>query len=151
MQKAIIRRGETKDVPYILELIHQLAEYEKALHEVELTQEQLLVDGFGELPLYGLFVVEYQEEIIGFALYFYRYSTWKGKTLYLEDLYVKPDYRQEGIGARLFEILIKTAKEEKCRRMFWQVLAWNEPAMNFYKKIGADLDAEWTNGHLVIE
>ncbi len=150
MNSTIIRRGKAQDIPKVAKLIKQLAEYEKALHEVELTEAQLLEDGFGENPLYGLFVAEYQEEVIGFALYFYRYSTWKGKTLYLEDFYVDPEYRQEGIGMRLFQTLIQAAKEEKCHRMFWQVLDWNEPAIEFYKKMGANLDTEWTNGHLVI-
>lgn len=144
----IIRPGKKEDVPFVLELIQALAAYEKAPDEVENTVEQLTEDGFGPHPLYGLYVAEVEQNIVGIALYFYRYSTWKGKLLYLEDLYVKPEYRQKKIAYRLLQTLIRKAKEEKCRRVFWQVLDWNEPAINFYKGLGGQLDPEWVNVYL---
>ncbi len=150
MQSINIRKGIPADVGVVLTLIKDLAAYEKALEGVEMTETQLLADGFGKQPLFGLFVVEVEHEIVGFALYFYRYSTWKGKLLYLEDIYIKPEMRQHQLGTRLFEALTRVAKEEKCKRIVWQVLEWNEPAIKFYEKLGAEFDAEWVNAYLPI-
>ncbi len=129
----------------VLALISELAVYEHAANEVNITVEQLEKDGFGECSFFRCFVAEDGNEIVGMALYYYRYSTWKGKTIYLEDLVVKQDRRRQGIGARLFETLAKEAKNIGAKRMEWQVLDWNEPAINFYKKYGAILDKEWVN------
>lgn len=143
-----IREGKPEDAGALLELIKELALYEKALNEVENTEEQLLADGFGATPLYGFFIAEYEGKVVGMALFYYRYSTWKGKSLYLEDLYVKEMYRKHKIGKHLFKAIAKKANSENCHRINWQVLDWNEPAINFYKKLGADLDSEWINGAL---
>ncbi len=140
-----IREAKPEDIPQVYHLIRELAEFERALPEVENTVEQLRADGFGKHPLYGLYVAQQQTDLIGMALYYYRYSTWKGKTLYLEDLYVKPDFRGLGIGQRLLEKLARKALDENCQRMQWQVLDWNESAIAFYRQLGADFDAEWIN------
>jgi GNAT superfamily N-acetyltransferase len=144
----VIRVGTIKDLPRVLELIKELAAYERAPHEVITTVEQMEKDGFGERPLYGIFVAERQKHIIGISIYYYRYSTWKGKRLYLEDIVVSQEERGKGLGKLLFEQTMRKALEENCSGMMWQVLEWNEPGINFYKKYGAKLDAEWTNGSL---
>ncbi|HAS41833.1 MAG TPA: GNAT family N-acetyltransferase [Microscillaceae bacterium] len=143
-----IREGSPDDVGVLLALIKELALYEKALDEVENTEEQLLKDGFGDNPLYGFYVAEYDGKVVGMALYYYRYSTWKGKSLYLEDLYVTQAYRKHKVGLYLFKAIAQKAKDENCHRISWQVLDWNEPAIKFYKKLGAELDPEWVNGAL---
>lgn len=140
-----IRKGNKEDLPQLLELIHELAVYEKAPHEVEVTLEQLQEDGFGEKPVYEFFVAETENQIVGIALYYFRYSTWKGKSVYLEDLVVRESERGKGYGQLLLDAIIKEAKRTKARQVRWQVLDWNKPAINFYKKLGADLDGEWIN------
>lgn len=144
----IIRRATPADVPSIYQLIVELAEYEKALHEVKNTPEQLLKDGFGEQPLYGTIVAEVNGEVVGMSLYYYRYSTWKGKRLYLEDLIIKEAYRGYGLGKRLLEATVEEARQTQCSGLMWQVLDWNEPSIEFYKKFGAKLDGEWINCHI---
>lgn len=144
----IIRRATPADVPSIYQLIVELAEYEKALHEVKNTPEQLLKDGFGEQPLYGTIVAEVSGEVVGMSLYYYRYSTWKGKRLYLEDLIIKEAYRGYGLGKRLLEATVEEARQTQCSGLMWQVLDWNEPSIEFYKKFGAKLDGEWINCHV---
>jgi len=140
-----IREGKIEDLPRVLELIKELAEYEHALHEVTNTVEQMKHDGFGPKPIFGFFVAENERGIVGLSLYYWRYSTWKAKRLYLEDLIVSESERGSGIGKLLFDRTIKKAIEENCSGMMWQVLEWNEPAINFYKKYNAKLDDEWTN------
>lgn len=142
-----IREGNKSDLPEVLKLIVELAEYEKAANEVENTVEQMEKDGFRDNPIYGLFVAESEEgKIVGIAIFYYRYSTWKGKRMYLEDLVVSENHRGKGIGKMLFDAIIKKGKEEDCTGMMWQVLDWNEPAINFYKKYyKAHLDGEWIN------
>ncbi len=149
--QTIIRKGTKEDIPGVLALIKELAEYEKAPNEVVITVEQLKEDGFGENPIYGLFVAELDEKIVGIALYYWKYSTWKGKCLFLEDIIVTESLRGQKIGAKLFEEVVKVAKQAKVKRLEWQVLNWNEPAINFYKKYNAHLDDEWLNGKLVFE
>lgn len=144
----LIREGKREDVADLLRLINQLADYEKALHEVEITEEQLLEDGFGENPIYELIVAELDQKVVGIALYYYKYSTWKGKCLYLEDFVVDEAFRKHGIGSKLFKAVRAVAQKKYVKRMEWQVLEWNEPAINFYKKEAAELDAEWLNGRL---
>jgi GNAT superfamily N-acetyltransferase len=139
------RIGEKKDLPRVLELIKELATYEKAPHEVINTVALMEQDGFGANPIYGFFVAENENIIVGISLYYWRYSTWKGKRLYLEDIIVTEKERGSGIGKLLFDRTMQKALEENCSGMMWQVLEWNEPAINFYKKYGARLDDEWTN------
>ncbi len=143
----VIRKATPEDVPSIYQLIIELAEYEKALHEVINTPEQLLKDGFGENPLYGTIVAEVKGEVVGMSLYYYRYSTWKGKRLYLEDLIIKEAFRGYGLGKRLLEVTVEEARQTECSGLMWQVLDWNEPSIEFYKKFGAKLDGEWINCH----
>ena len=146
-----VREGQREDVPQVLSLIKELAEYEKEPEAVVVTEEELTRDGFGENPIYGLFVAEANDEIVGIALYYEKYSTWKGRCIFLEDMVVRESFRGKGIGAQLFEEVIEVAKVKKARRMEWQVLDWNEPAIRFYKRYNAHLDPEWINGKFVEE
>ena len=143
-----IREGIKTDLPSVLKLIQELAEYEKALDEVTISLEDLENDGFGERPWYWFLVAEKNNEIIGISFYWIRYSTWKGKFLYLEDFVVKKEYRGSGIGGKLFEETINVCHNLKLNGMVWQVLDWNTPAVNFYKKYNADISTEWLNGKL---
>jgi len=144
----VIREGIKKDLPQVLELIKELAEYERAAQEVSNTLTMMEADGFGPNPLYGFFVAEEEARIHGLSLYYYRYSTWKGKRLYLEDIIVTQSQRGKGIGKDLFDVTMKKALSENCTGMMWQVLEWNEPAIEFYKKYNSRLDSEWINCHL---
>lgn len=144
----VIRDGVKEDLPQVLELVRELAEYENALSEVSNTIEMMAKDGFGDNPVYGFFVAEVEKQILGVSIYYYRYSTWKGKRLYLEDIVVTQSQRGVGIGKALFERTMQFSLDESCTGMMWQVLDWNEPAINFYKKYNAKLDAEWINCHL---
>ncbi|MCB0280649.1 MAG: GNAT family N-acetyltransferase, partial [Calditrichaeota bacterium] len=112
---------------------------------MEVSVEQLERDGFGTSPLFEALILEFNSETVGFALFYYRYSTWKGKSLYLEDLYVDPEYRNNGIGLAVMKHLVNHAIKTDCKRFEWQVLDWNTPSIEFYKKIGAELDSEWIN------
>jgi GNAT superfamily N-acetyltransferase len=143
-----IRAGKKEDLPRVLELVRELAEYERALHEVTNTVSSMEADGFGPNPVYGFFVAEESGQILGLSLYYWRYSTWKGKRLYLEDIIVTERERGRGLGKLLFDRTMEKALEENCTGMMWQVLEWNEPAINFYKKYGSKLDGEWVNCHL---
>ena len=142
-----IRPAIKGDENAIMELIQALAEYEKAPEQVVNTAEALGQHLFEEQICKAL-VVENDQKIIGFALYFTNYSTWKGKCLYLEDFYVLPEYRGTGIGSRLFDAVVEIAQKSGVKRMDWQVLEWNEPAIKFYEKKNAVLDPEWVNGRL---
>ena len=146
-----IRDGQKEDLSQALELIRELAEFERAPQEVDVTLDDLERDGFGEHPLFKFLVAEdnQQGKIVGLALYYYSYSTWKGKCLYLEDLIVTEPERGKGLGRRLLDRIIVRAKEQHCYRVVWQVLDWNEPAINFYKSIGADIPKEWLTCRLV--
>lgn len=145
-----IRPGTRADIPQAFELVLELAIYEKARHEVTNTPEQMAEDGFGPNPLFGLLVAEDTEtdRLIGISLYYFRYSTWKGKRLYLEDIIVTESYRGQNIGRRLFDATIEAAKQTSCTGMMWQVLDWNTPAIGFYRQFGTRFDSEWTNCHL---
>ncbi len=145
-EKITIRKAYEHDCEEMLNLIKELAVYEKAGDQVELTVEQLKNDGFGSQPLYESFVALNHDELIGMALYYYKYSTWKGRCLFLEDLVVKEQHRKLGIGSLLFQQVINKSKEEGVKRMEWQVLDWNDPAIEFYNKYQAELDPEWLNG-----
>lgn len=140
-----IRQGTEDDLPRALELIKELAAYERAAHEVSNTVDRMKKDGFGPHPVYGFFVAEAENGIVGLSLYYWRYSTWKGKRLYLEDIIVTESMRGKGIGKMLFERTMQKALEEECTGMMWQVLDWNEPAINFYKKYNTRFGHEWIN------
>ncbi len=146
-----IRPGTIKDLPRALELVRELAAYENAPQEVINTVASMEQDGFGPNPIYWFFVAENENGIVGISLYYWRYSTWKGKRLYLEDIIVTEKERGSGIGKLLFDSTMQKALEENCSGMMWQVLEWNEPAINFYKKYGAKMDDEWTNCALEAE
>ncbi|RZL47172.1 MAG: GNAT family N-acetyltransferase [Pedobacter sp.] len=143
--KITIRVAKKEDCPRLLELINELAVYEKAPEEVTVTLAEFVDAGFGENAVWKAFVAEDNEAIVGFALYYTRYSTWKGCRLYLEDFIVTEDYRGKGIGKILFEKVIETAKNGKYNGMTWQVLDWNEPALNFYNKYKAQIENGWLN------
>jgi GNAT superfamily N-acetyltransferase len=140
-----IRRTVKEDCPRLLELVKELATYERAPNEVTVTLEHFAESGFGKNPVWWAFVAEVDGIIAGFALYYVRYSTWKGQAMYLEDILVTNSMRGKGIGKLLFDRLIEEAKEKKFHRIVWQVLEWNDPAINFYKKYNADFDSEWVN------
>lgn len=140
-----IRRAVKADCPRLMELVHELALYEKAPDEVTVSFEHFEESGFGNNPVWWAFVAEADGIVEGFALYYVRYSTWKGQRLYLEDLIVTEKMRGNGLGKLLFDRLIQETKEKGFSGMVWQVLDWNEPAINFYKKYGASLDGGWIN------
>jgi GNAT superfamily N-acetyltransferase len=150
MKEFKIRVAVPGDEYDIMQLVQELATYEKEPDAVINTPEQLKVDLF-EDPICECLIAEVEGETRGIALYYTSYSTWKGRCLYLEDLYIQPSYRKLGIGKALFEKLIGIAKERGVKRMDWQVLEWNEPAILFYKRISATLDPEWLNGRLFFE
>ena len=140
-----IRRARVKDVPIILQLIRDLATYERAPDEVAATEEQLVDVLFGERPAAEVLLAYEGESPVGFALFFHNFSTWLGRPgLYLEDLFVKPEKRGKGYGRALLVELAKIAMERGCGRMEWAVLDWNEPAINFYRSLGAKPMDEWT-------
>lgn len=147
-----IRPAVIEDCGRLLELITELAIYEKAPDEVTVSLEHFEESGFGKQPVWWAFVATVQqgsvETIQGFALYYIRYSTWKGQCIYLEDLIVTEEMRGKGLGKLLFESVIEETKRRNFKRMVWQVLEWNEPAIRFYKKYNATLDPEWMNGIL---
>ena len=144
----IIRPGKKSDIPQVFELIKELAEYEKALDKVSNTVEKLEEDGFGPNPVYELFVAEIENNIVGIALTYYRFSTWRGKVMYLEDLIVKEHMRRKGIGKKLFDMVLDHAKVTRCVGLSLQVLDWNELGINFYKKYNMEFDDEWINCYL---
>ncbi|MGZ3778533.1 MAG: N-acetyltransferase family protein [Mucilaginibacter sp.] len=143
-----IRIAKKEDCPRLLELINELALFEKEPQEVTVTLDEFIDAGFGSKPVWKAFVAEADGTIVGFALYYIRYSTWKGCRLYLEDLIVTEEWRGKGIGKILFEKTIEDARELGLNGMAWQVLDWNEPAIGFYKKYDAAIGTGWLNGSL---
>jgi len=141
-----LRLTTAADMPAVHALINELAIYERAEHEFVLTVEQLTADGFGPEPVFECLVVDHAENgIVGMALYYTKYSTWKGACMYLEDLIVTEAYRGFGLGQQLLERLMVIARDRKAGRLEWQVLDWNDSAIAFYRKMGAELDEEWIN------
>jgi GNAT superfamily N-acetyltransferase len=143
-----IRTGIKSDLPRALELVKELALFEKAPEQVTNTVAMMEKDGFGPNPIFGFFVAVEDAQIIALSLYYWRYSTWKGRRLYLEDIIVTESYRGKGIGKKLFDRTLQHALDTDCTGMMWQVLDWNEPAINFYKKYGSSLSNEWINCNL---
>lgn len=149
--KIIIREALRDDMAAVLALIKELATYERAPDEVTVKLEELERDGFGDRPLFSIILAEIDGKVIGMSFYYNTYSTWKGKCVYIEDIVVKDEYRRKGIGAMLFEEMIRIAQQENAHRLHWQVLDWNEPAISFYRKYEAILDNTWINGKLTRE
>ena len=147
--KSIITREAIKeDCQGIYDLIKELAIFVKAESRLEITPQQLLEDGFGMSPSFKAFVATDQNEIVGVAIFYDKYSTWKGKAIYLEDLVIKESYRGKNLGTILFNKVKTYAKENNANRMDWQIYAFNEPALSFYKKHNSFLEGGWINGYI---
>jgi len=142
---SLIRIGTIKDLPQVLNLIKDLAVFENEPYEVEVTIAEMQNWGFGKDKIYDFFVIEIDNKIIGLALYYFKYSTWKGKCLFLEDIIVKENVRNKGYGKKLFNAVVEVAKNTGVKRMEWQVLDWNKNAIEFYNKYQANLDSKWLN------
>lgn len=149
MTEAVIRKAIPSDIPQIMKLIRELALFEKAPHEVTNTEDMMLADGFGQNPAYTAGVAEINGKIVGIYVWYIRYSTWKGKGLYLEDIVVTESMRGKGLGDKLIRACMDDARSIKANFMTWQVLDWNQPAINFYKKYNATFDGEWVNVKLL--
>ena len=145
------RAAQPADVSPIHSLIKELASFENAIEQVETDPAQLLMDGFSQNPAYQAFVADHNGQVVGFALTFIRYSTWRGKMVYIEDLYVKPEFRSQSIGKELVQLTMKYAKSIGVNFLSLQVLDWNEGAINFYKKFDCELDKEWINAIIKIK
>ncbi len=137
-----LRKAAPSDMQAVLQLIKQLAEYEKAPQEVTVTVDELIHDGF-TTNLFNCIVAKINSKVIGMALYYPRYSTWKGRTIHLEDFIVEKEHRKKGIGKKLFDAVVKEAQEFGAKRLEWVVLEWNAPALNFYDKINAHYEKDW--------
>jgi GNAT superfamily N-acetyltransferase len=143
MTEVLIRKGKKEDLPGVMALIHELAEFEQAPDAVTNTVADMEQDGFGEHPVFQFHVAEHEGRIIGVAIYFVKYSTWRGKGLYLDDLVVTEAYRSKGIGKKLFDEYVSEAHKIGAKQMHWQVLDWNVRAIEFYKKLNARIEPEW--------
>ena len=150
MKNTIIRKGTKSDMPRVLELIKELALYEKAQDEVLISEETLLEDGFGPNKLFDTLVAETDNEIVGMLLYYPVFSTWKGRSIYLEDFVVADSHRRKGIGQLLINALVQEARVAQAKKIRWQVLDWNAPAIEFYKKISATLENSWIDCTLTL-
>ena len=140
-----IRKASSKDVSAMMKLVHELAEFEKAPEEVLNTETQMLVEGFGERPAFEALLAEADGKVCGMSAYYYSYSTWKGRSIYIDDIIVSENYRGNGVGRALIEATIQVAKKEGVGKLHWQVLDWNKPAIKFYAKYEPTFDAEWIN------
>lgn len=149
----VVRKANASDVPVILQLIRALAAYEREPNAVVATEEGLLRDGFGSgEPAFHVHLAEIDGDVVGFALWFYTYSTWLGRRcLYLEDLFVKPEMRGKGAGIALMRELARAAVDAGCKRFEWEVLDWNQPSIDFYEKIGARVERQWLSVRLAGE
>jgi GNAT superfamily N-acetyltransferase len=147
----MIRAATIQDIPAIFAMIQELASYERAPEQVVNTPAQLQIDLFDDQICAAIVATNPSAEVIGFALYYISYSTWKGRCLYLEDFYVQEAERKQGYGQALFDEVVRSAKQMGVKRMDWQVLDWNHTALNFYRRNHATLDPEWINGRLFFE
>jgi GNAT superfamily N-acetyltransferase len=147
----VIRKGTKEDLKGAYSLILELANFEQAPEEVENTLEDMIRDGFGEYPVFEFYVADDNDRIVGLALYYFSYSTWKGRAMHLEDLIVTHEYRKKGLGNLLFDKVVEKARELQVGRLTWQVLDWNEPAIKFYKKLEAQFNKEWITCKLTRE
>ncbi|MDC3336467.1 GNAT family N-acetyltransferase [Flavobacteriales bacterium] len=143
MKNAIIKKGTKQHMPQVLDLIKELADYEKAPNEVLISEDTLLKEGFGPNKIFNTIVAEIDGKVIGMLLYYPVFSTWKGRSIYLEDLIVAKNHRRKGIGQLLIDALIAEAKESQAKKIRWQVLDWNTPAIKFYQRINATLEKSW--------
>jgi GNAT superfamily N-acetyltransferase len=139
----ILRKAEPSDMKAVLSLIKELAAFENEPGAVEITEKQLIEDGFGPSPYFEVIVAETQGTVVGMALFYYRYSTWKGRTIHLEDLIVKEDYRNKGFGSKLYTEVLRVAHGKGLKRVEWNVLDWNKVAIDFYESTGAKLLPDW--------
>ncbi len=139
----ILRKAEPSDMKAVLSLIRELAAFENEPGAVEITEKQLREDGFGPSPYFEVIVAETQGTVVGMALFYYRYSTWKGRTIHLEDLIVKEDYRNKGFGSKLYTEVLRLAHGKGLKRVEWNVLEWNKVALDFYESTGAKLMPDW--------
>jgi GNAT superfamily N-acetyltransferase len=146
-----IRKGTPEDISAAFDLVMELAIYEKAPEKVTNTPARMLEDGFGKKPIFEFYVAEVDGKVVGMALYYIRYSTWRGKCIYLEDIVVTESHRGKNLGKLLLEVLMQETLAQEAALLTWQVLDWNEPAINFYKKFDAELDGEWINCRLSSE
>lgn len=140
-----VRKANPSDIPVIWKLVKELAEFEKAPQEVMTSEEELLRDGFGEKPAFEAIVAEWEGEVKGMAVYYFSYSTWKGRSMYIDDIVVFENARGKGLGKALLDKLVQIAKEENVGKLHWQVLDWNEPAIKFYSKYLSTFDDGWIN------
>jgi GNAT superfamily N-acetyltransferase len=148
MDKINIRRATKEDIGLVRDLVMELAIFEKAPEEVTSSLADYVQEGFSVNPLFTANLIYLNDELAGFSLWYYRFSTWKGRRFYLEDLYIKEAYRGKGLGRKLINEAIEEAKRMKCTGMMWQVLDWNQPAIDFYNTLGVKMDAGWLNVHL---
>jgi GNAT superfamily N-acetyltransferase len=148
MDKINIRRTTKEDIGLVRDLVMELAIFEKAPEEVTSSLADYISEGFSDNPLFTANLIYFNDELAGFSLWYYRFSTWKGRRFYLEDLYIKEAYRGKGLGRKLINEAIEEAKRMKCTGMMWQVLDWNQPAIDFYNTLGVKMDAGWLNVHL---
>jgi len=149
MSEIKIRKGKEEDIAGVHALIVELAIYEEAPNEVDISVDDLMNDAFGKKPLFQFIVAEEEGNILGTAIYYYRYSTWKGKCIFLEDLVVSEKHRRKGVGTLLLDEMISISKKEGAKRLMWQVLDWNQSAIDFYKKYDAIIEPEWLNCKLI--
>jgi GNAT superfamily N-acetyltransferase len=148
MDKINIRRATKEDIGLVRDLVMELAIFERAPEEVTSSLVDYIQEGFSDNPLFTANLIYLNDELAGFSLWYYRFSTWKGRRFYLEDLYIKEAYRGKGLGRKLINEAIEEAKRMKCTGMMWQVLDWNQPAIDFYNSLGVKMDAGWLNVHL---
>jgi GNAT superfamily N-acetyltransferase len=148
MDKINIRRATKEDIGLVRDLVMELAIFEKAPEEVTSSLADYVQEGFSDNPLFTANLIYLNDELAGFSLWYYRFSTWKGRRFYLEDLYIKETFRGRGLGRKLINEAIEEAKRMKCTGMMWQVLDWNQPAIDFYNTLGVKMDAGWLNVHL---
>jgi len=148
MDKINIRRATKEDIGLVRDLVMELAIFERAPEEVTSSLADYIQEGFSDNPLFTANLIYLNDELAGFSLWYYRFSTWKGRRFYLEDLYIKEAYRGKGLGKNLINEAIEEAKRMKCTGMMWQVLDWNQPAIDFYNSLGVKMDAGWLNVHL---